>query len=38
MWFSDGIESVDELVNVEGPIEVYDEATYDTLAEYPFAM
>ncbi|MDD6694424.1 MAG: hypothetical protein PUE38_08760 [Olsenella sp.] len=38
MWFSDGIESVDELVNVEGTIEVYDEATYDTLAEYPFAM
>ena len=27
MWFSDGIESVDELVNVEGTIEVY-EMTY----------
>jgi hypothetical protein len=25
-------------VNVEGVIEVYDDDTYDTLGEYPFAF
>jgi hypothetical protein len=39
MWFSDdAIEVIDQLVNVEGVIEAYDNDTYDTLAEYPFAM
>ena len=39
MWFSDDdVASVDALVNVEGTIEVYDDETFDTLGEYPFAM
>ena len=39
MWFSDDdVASLDQLVNVEGTIEVYDDETYDTLGEYPFAM
>ncbi|WP_153001628.1 DUF5004 domain-containing protein [Tractidigestivibacter scatoligenes] len=39
MWFSDNdVASLDQLVNVEGVIEVYDDDTYDTLGEYPFAF
>jgi hypothetical protein len=39
MWFSDNdVASLDQLVNVEGVIEVYDDETYDTLGEYPFAF
>ena len=39
MWFSeDDVASLDQLVNVEGVIEVYDDDTYDTLGEYPFAF
>lgn len=39
MWFdSSDVASVDDLVNVEGTFEVDDDDTYDTLAEYPFAM
>ena len=39
MWFSDNdVASLDQLVNVGGVIEVYDDDTYDTLGEYPFAF
>ena len=39
MWFSDDdVASLDQLVNVEGVIEVYDDDTYDTLGEYPFVF
>lgn len=39
MWFSgDDVEGVDALTNVEGTIEVMDDASYETLREYPFAL
>ena len=39
MWFSgDDVEGVDSLTNVEGTIEVMDDASYETLREYPFAL
>jgi hypothetical protein len=39
LWFSTSdVANLDALVNVEGTIQIYDSETYDTLAEYPFAM
>lgn len=39
MWFSgDDVDGVDALTNVEGTIEVMDDASYETLREYPFAL
>ena len=39
MWFSgDDVDGVDALTNVEGTIEVIDDASYETLGEYPFAL
>lgn len=39
MWFtSSEVATVDELTEVNGVIDVYDEDTYDTVAEYQFAL
>lgn len=39
MWFeADEVGGVEALANVEGAIEIYDDATYDTLGTYPFAQ
>ena len=39
MWFSgDDVDGGDALTNVEGTIEVMDDASYETLREYPFAL
>ena len=39
MWFDGSdVANLDELVDVEGVLEIIDTGSYDTLAEYEFNM